>query len=105
MIEVKCCSGCKANERPVSFRLSQQAYQVAEILDRWYGESSVYFKVKADDENIYLLAYDESRDLWDLVFYQNPRKLGGMASQIYGLDRFLPIRSVRDSLNPKTFLN
>tara|TARA_B100000686_G_scaffold320175_1_gene371562 strand:- start:12864 stop:13181 length:318 start_codon:yes stop_codon:yes gene_type:complete len=105
MIDVECCSGYKVNERPVSFRLVHQTYQVSEILDRWYGASSVYFKIMADDENIYLLKYNESQDFWDLVFYQNPRKLGGTAPQVYGLEKFTPMRSVRNSLNPKTFLN
>ena len=105
MIEVKCYSGYKVNERPVSFRLSHQTYQVLEILDRWYGESSVYFKIKADDENIYLLKYDESQDLWDLVFYQNPRKVGGVAPQIYCVEKLMPTHSIRDSRNSITHLN
>lgn len=52
-----------------------RAYQVEEVIDRWYGERVVYFKVRADDQNIYLLKYDEHQDDWDLVFYENPGKL------------------------------
>ena len=75
MIKVHCYSGHRINERPVSFFLRHQVYQVEEILDRWYSENSVYFKIKANDENIYLLKYDELNDEWDMIFYQNPRKL------------------------------
>ena len=75
MLKVKCYSGYKSNERPVAFSLHNRDYEVKEIVDQWYGEESVYFKVEADDGNIYLLKYDEGQDQWDLVFYQNPRRL------------------------------
>ena len=55
MIKVECYSGHKVNERPIAFSLSHSRFNVKEIIYRWYGENSVYFKVKADDENIYLL--------------------------------------------------
>ena len=28
-------------------------------MDRWYGDGEIYFKVEADDDNIYLLKYKE----------------------------------------------
>ncbi len=73
-MEVSCNSGDRMNDRPVGFRLLNRSYKVEEILDRWYGEWSAYFKVRADDQNIYLLKYDGNQDRWDLVFYQNPQK-------------------------------
>ena len=45
-------------------------------MDRWYGDGEVYFKVEADDNNIYLLKYEEGQGCWDLVFYQNPVLVG-----------------------------
>jgi|TARA_B110000438_G_scaffold277653_1_gene300486 hypothetical protein len=75
MIKVQCCSGYAVNEKPMAFSLHHSTYQVKEIIDRWYGEDSVYFKVTADDDNIYLLKYDKYQDEWDLVFYKNPKKV------------------------------
>ena len=75
MIKVKCYPGYWVNERPMAFSLKHSTFQVKEIIDRWYGENTVYFKVKADDENIYLLKYDNDQDKWDLVFYKNYRSL------------------------------
>lgn len=72
---MECYSGYRVNERPVSFTLMTRQYKVLEVIDRWYGEACLYFKIKADDDNIYLLKYEEWKDNWDLVFYQNPRKL------------------------------
>ena len=54
-LEVECYSGRKADERPVRFRLDGHEYLVEEVLDQWYGPSDTYFKVQADDGNLYIL--------------------------------------------------
>ena len=85
MLKVECYTSSKLNERPVAFSLSNSRYKVEEIIDRWYGEGSRYFKIKADDDNIYLLKYDERMDRWEWVFYQNPKMLDALSSQELGL--------------------
>ncbi len=79
MITVECYSGYRVNERPITFTLSDcdytRSFRVREVLDRWFGETADYFKVEADDDNIYLLKYDGRQDAWDLIFYQDPRRL------------------------------
>ena len=59
-LEVECYSGTKADERPVRFRLDGHEYLVEEILDRWYGPDDAFFKVRADDGNLYILRRDTS---------------------------------------------
>src|SRR6516162_2365921 len=54
-LEVECYSGRTADERPVRFRLDGHEYMVEEILDQWYGPSDTFFKVRADDGNLYIL--------------------------------------------------
>ena len=61
MLKVECYTSSKLNERPVAFSLSNSRYKVEEIIDRWYGEGSRYFKIKADDDNIYLLSTMSAR--------------------------------------------
>ena len=80
MLKVECFKSSKLNERPVAFSLSNSRYKVEEIIDRWYGEGSRYFKIKADDDNIYLLKYDERMDCWEWVFYQNPKMLDALSN-------------------------
>jgi hypothetical protein len=79
MVTVECYSGYRVNERPITFTLSEcdytRSFRVREVLDQWFGETADYFKVEADDDNIYLLKYDGRQDAWDLIFYQNPRRL------------------------------
>ena len=69
-VSVKSYSGYKANEKPRSFTFKDKEYQVKEILDSWFGPDYTYFKLKADDENIYILKYNEKRDEWKLSFYK-----------------------------------
>jgi hypothetical protein len=54
-LHVQCYSGSKADERPVRFRLDDREYLVEEILDQWYGPEHIFFKLRADDSNFYIL--------------------------------------------------
>ncbi len=67
-IEVECYSGYKRDERPLWFRLEGRCFEVEEVLDRWYGPEEAYFKVRADDGNLYILRHTpgEHGDLWTL---------------------------------------
>jgi hypothetical protein len=69
-IRVSCYAGYRPDERPVSFVLGEKSLEVRDILDRWYGTDRRYFKVKADDGNIYILACDEAGEGWDLVSFR-----------------------------------
>ena len=54
-LEVECYAGRKADERPVRFRLDGRQYLVEEVVDQWYGEDCISYKVLADDGNLYIL--------------------------------------------------
>lgn len=68
-LEVDCYSGRKADERPVRFRLAGHEYFVEELLDQWYGQDDEFFKVRADDGNLYILRHERSSPVsgWHLV--------------------------------------
>jgi uncharacterized protein (UPF0128 family) len=71
-VEVDCYSGYKADERPVRFRLDGHEYLVEELLDQWYGQNNVFFKVLADDGNLYILSRESSspEGRWSLVSFR-----------------------------------
>jgi hypothetical protein len=71
-LKVECCSGGKADERPVRFRLEGREYQVEEILDHWYEPESTYFKLRADDRNLYILRQQTStpEGVWELISFR-----------------------------------
>jgi hypothetical protein len=75
-ISVNSYSGSKFNERPEQFVLDGYVYRVQEILDRWHSPDSSYFKVIADDGNLYILRYHNLTDEWTLESYR--RVAGGL---------------------------
>lgn len=76
-LEVECYAGRKPDERPLRFCLHGHAYVVEEVLDQWYGADSTFYKVRADDGNLYILRQQTSipDGPWDLVsFRRSPPK-------------------------------
>jgi hypothetical protein len=66
VLRVQCYAGRKADERPVKFQMGEREFVVEELLDQWYGPSEVFFKVRADDGNLYILRHSSSLDEWQL---------------------------------------
>jgi hypothetical protein len=62
----------KADERPVRFRLDGREYIVEEVLNQWYGPQDVFYKVRADNGNLYILRQQTSAPdrSWDLVSFR-----------------------------------
>ena len=77
-VEVVCYSGYKADERPVGFRLGGRDYIVEELLDQWYGPQDVFFKVKANDGNVYILRRHSTtpEGEWGLESFRDIRRGG-----------------------------
>ena len=73
-IEVRCHSGYKANEYPVSFTWYEKEFHIVEIIDRWFQTdrdpkvpAADYYKVKTDDGGQYILKNEKVSDHWYLV--------------------------------------
>ncbi|MDD3717343.1 MAG: hypothetical protein PHP28_01610 [Actinomycetota bacterium] len=69
-VDVKCYSGFKANERPLSFTFCEREFSVMDIEGSWFEQDAagrerrVCFRVRADDGNLYLLSCGEGSDDW-----------------------------------------
>ena len=61
-LRVECYSGYKGAERPIRFSLGDSEYCVEEVLDQWYGPDDTYFRVRADDGNLYILRHRPAGD-------------------------------------------
>ena len=64
-LNVKCYSGHKINERPVSFILDGKENYIEEIIDAWIGEKFHYWKVLTESNLRFLLMYNPQEDTWD----------------------------------------
>ena len=71
-LEVSCYAGHKADERPLRFRMEDHEHVVEEILDQWYGPGDIFFKVRSDDGNVYILRHDTSvpNGGWELAGFR-----------------------------------
>jgi hypothetical protein len=71
-VHVECYSAYKAEERPVRFRIDTYEYRVEEVVDQWYGPQDAWYKVRADDGNLYILRRQSSvpDGAWDLVSFR-----------------------------------
>ena len=72
-VTVEAYSGYKADERPVRFvaqTAGAQAHEVKEILDQWYGVGYCCFKVRAEDDGLYVLKHQEKDGLWTLESFR-----------------------------------
>jgi len=72
-LKVECYSGHKADERPLRFAaqaLNARALEVKEVLDQWYGVGYQCFKVRAEDNNLYILKHHVKEDLWTLESFR-----------------------------------
>lgn len=72
-LRVECHAGQKADERPVRFQIDEHLYEIEEVEDQWYGPEAIFFKVRADDGNLYILCHNAERDDWSLESFRKVR--------------------------------
>lgn len=73
-IHVECYAGYRAEQEPIAFRLGDRRLEVRAIVDRWYAPTRRWFKVDADDGNVYVLRYDEASDAWEIAAFTASRQ-------------------------------
>jgi hypothetical protein len=66
-IRVECYEGYRGRETPRRFFLGRKKVEVAEIVDRWLAPDHRYFKLRGDDDLLYIIRYDPSEDRWELI--------------------------------------
>ncbi|HKV48477.1 MAG TPA: hypothetical protein VJN69_10325 [Candidatus Acidoferrales bacterium] len=72
-VRVECYSGHRADERPLRFSVGARTYVVERVDDKWYSPGAAYFRVLADDGNLYVLKHDESADTWSIDAFRASR--------------------------------
>lgn len=65
-IHVDAYSGYRTNERPQSFTLDEDTYDIATVEDRWYEPDAEYFKVRTTGGKTCILRYESQGDVWTL---------------------------------------
>ncbi len=71
-LSVECYSGRKPDECPVRFWLEGKQYEVEAVLDQWYDLDGIFYKVRPNDGNVYIIRQRTStpEGTWDLVSFR-----------------------------------
>lgn len=70
-VTVECYSGYRGDESPRRFHMGTKMVEISEILDRWLDPAHRYFKVRGEDNAIYILRHDITAGHWELVMFDS----------------------------------
>jgi hypothetical protein len=82
-LRVECYAGYRADQRPVRFALRGHVFEVTEIQDQWYSPGAIYFRVRADDGDYFVLRHDEGQDVWTLDAFRSARERPPLPEALY----------------------
>ncbi len=69
ILEVTTAEAAGEEPLPLAFKLRSMSRTVCEIMDRWLADDYSYFKLRADDEAVYILRHDKLAQKWELVLF------------------------------------
>jgi hypothetical protein len=67
LLQVKCYSGYTYPERPDSFLWSDEEHKISRVEKEWREPGKRFFTVITEDEKLFELCYNETRDQWWLT--------------------------------------
>jgi hypothetical protein len=67
---VEAFAGYKGEKTPRSFLLEGKTLRVEKVVDRWYTETHIYFRINASDGQRYVLRLDLDEDCWELIMLE-----------------------------------
>lgn len=69
LLRVQTSSG---ENMPIAFTLRDRLFRVKAMLDHWQGSDHAYYKIIADDGNLYVLRHDLEENEWEMVLMEAP---------------------------------
>src|SRR5579863_4889342 len=72
-MRVECYAGYRADERPTRFTLRGHTFEIIEVEDRWYSPGAIYFRVRTEDGDYFVLRHDEPQDVWSVDAFRSAR--------------------------------
>jgi hypothetical protein len=75
-LTVECYSGYRGDQEPRVFWIGERRIAVRSVVDRWYAPTQRWFKVDADDGDIYILRHDEPLGQWELAAFTSAKSPG-----------------------------
>ena len=69
-IRVECYAGYRGEQEPLAFWLGERRVAVRAVVDRWFAPTQRWFRVDADDGNLYVLRQDDASGEWEIAAYR-----------------------------------
>jgi hypothetical protein len=82
-LRVECYAGYRADQRPIRFALRGHVFEVTEVQDQWYSPGAIYFRVRTDDGDYFVLRHDEGQDVWTLDAFRSARERPPLPEALY----------------------
>jgi hypothetical protein len=82
-LRVECYAGYRADQRPIRFALRGHVFEVTEVQDQWYSPGAIYFRVRADDGDYFVLRHDEGQDVWTLDAFRSGHERPPLPEALY----------------------
>ena len=73
-LKVECDVTDRGEEAPQRLHLGQRQVEVRETLDRWLDPAYRYFKLRGDDDGIYILRHDLATGHWELTLFDSGQR-------------------------------
>jgi len=70
-IRVECDADYQGEQTPRRFFMADKAIEIEEVIDRWLAPEYRYFKVRAGDNDIYILRHDQLVQRWELTLFRS----------------------------------
>jgi len=71
LVKVECYAGYRGEETPVRFYLGERRIEVLGVLDRWLDPACRDFKLRGDDNGIYILRHMTVEDVWEMTLFDS----------------------------------
>jgi len=66
-IGVACYAGYKGEQTPRAIVLGERRVVVVDVMDQWLAPDHRYFKIRGDDDDVYLVRQDVRSGEWTLT--------------------------------------
>ena len=73
-MRVECYAGYRGDERPTRFTLRGRVFEIMEVEDQWYSPGAIYFRVRAQDGDYFVLRHDEPQDVWTVDAFRSAQR-------------------------------
>jgi hypothetical protein len=74
-IRVECYAGYKGEESPRRFYIHDRKVEIMEIVDRWLAPDHRYFKVRGDDNAMYIIRHDVFNKGWEMTLFDSGQNI------------------------------